>query len=207
MDGNGHGTFVSKIIRDYLDAKDINYRILPLKVFDASGKGSYWDVVCAMNFIKDINRTGRNIHIVNTSFGASIPPELMDERSVLKTIIDDLSQQVLVVGSAGNSNKDTDNGVEEHFLTSYTSENILGVGGFSGAPGSIVKHPNSNYGPTSIDLAAPFEGYSIVLRERDASLNKIVNLAGTSYAAAFVTAFAAEIDQREGSSVYLSGTR
>lgn len=198
-DYNGHGTYVTKIITDILDGQNINYRILPLTVFDINGRGSYWDVVCAMGYIKDINSNGGNIKLVNASFGGQMNREVLENGTVLSGIIEDLQNETLIVSSAGNGNPgvDNDNGPMGHFLSSYLSNNILTVGGYEdlsdeGDGSELRVNEHSNYGGSSIDVALEFGGYEAILNTDLENVRSRKFLKGTSYSAAAMTGLAAE---------------
>lgn len=188
IDDQGHGSAVTSIITSELVANNIDYRILPLKVFDNKGLGSYWDVVCAFGYIKEIQKNGGRIDIINTSFGG-LMSEVADQE-VLKGIMEDISSKSLIVASAGNNSMDTDIKGNGHFLSSYTSENLLAVGGYtwdkSVGLNSIEIHEDSNYGEVSIDVAAPYSD-SYVLRA-----NRTYLLEGTSYATAYIAGIAVQ---------------
>lgn len=187
LDDNGHGTFVTKIITSTLEDKGVGYRILPVKVFNGDGEGSYWNVVCAFGYLQKVRAELGNLDIVNASFGGTIEDQLFDDKGLLNTMIEELGDAgVLVVTSAGNEGIDTDNGPLKHFPSGYAADNILGVGGYEiDGSGDVVIYtgfPGSNYGMLSIDLAAPFEGWNVQL-----DLQPDANLMGTSYSAAYVT--------------------
>ncbi|WKX77352.1 S8 family serine peptidase [Zobellia laminariae] len=196
-DGQGHGTYVTKIIRDILDnsVPQIDYRILPLKVFDDNGRGSYWNIVCAMAYIKNINKNDGNIHIINTSFGGKQTQEILQKQTVLKRLINELSDKSLVISSAGNKGENTDDSLDGHFLSSYDSENILAVGGYFNdtIAKKIILHPKSNYGVKSIDVALEFGNYSVVLNTLDPNSKDRAGLEGTSYSTAAMTGLAGEL--------------
>lgn len=184
MDENGHGTYVTKMITDKLAEKGVDFTILPLKVFDRYGNGSYWDIVCALGYIKEVQKNGGSISIVNASFGGSMPQ--VAENQIFKGLIKDLSSTTLIITSAGNHGLDNDNREKAHFLSSYDSPNILAVGGYAGSGNIIRMDEYSNYGQISIDLAAPFH-YNFRWQ------GGIANLSGTSYAAAYTSNLAAQI--------------
>lgn len=183
LDDNGHGTFVTKIITSTLDDRGVGYRILPVKVFNGDGEGSYWNVVCAFGYLQKVRAELGNLDMVNASFGGTIEDQLFDDKGLLNTMIEELADAgVLVVTSAGNEGIDTDGGPLKHFPSGYAADNIMGVGGYEEVGGIIVVHPMSNYGVQSIDLAAPFAGWNVKL-----DLQPDANLMGTSYSAAYVT--------------------
>ncbi|MBC6999487.1 S8 family serine peptidase [Cytophaga sp. FL35] len=202
LDENGHGTYVTKIITDILDAEDdpVNYQILPLKVFDASGNGSYWNILCALAYVKSINENGGNIDIVNASFGGAVDREYFSSgNNIYAHLLGELNDLgVLVVTSAGNEGRDNDNGTEGHFLSSYRSKNMLSVAGYNDVDDNTYEpklHEKSNFGIESVQVAMAFNGYEISLGDASGSSQTIL-LDGTSYSAAAMTALAA-ITHRE----------
>ncbi|GAB5476438.1 MAG: hypothetical protein Mars2KO_45370 [Maribacter sp.] len=212
VDGNGHGTYITKIITDVLDEKGLDYQILPLKVFNNEGRGSYWDVICALGYIKNINDKGGEINIVNASFGGSMPRSFFEEADsgdtahIFTELMDDLKNQgTLVVTSAGNDMTDNDNGPEGDFITSFESANILAVGGYEDdgirpvpLPVRVALHPESNFGVKSIDVALAYNDYMLTLDTSESSRKTRVRLHGTSYAAAAMSGLAGVISEEAG---------
>lgn len=185
FDDHGHGTYVTKIITETLKAKGIGYRILPLKVLDNEGKGSFWNLLCALSYLQKIQKEGANIQLVNASWGGTMAKKYFEDSDLFNTMVKELEKDMLVVTSAGNEGVDTDLGNLRHFSSSYTAKNILAVGGhYKDTDGKLKVHPRSNYGTKSIDLAAP---YKIDV----AGLPNAI-LEGTSFSTAYVTALAAE---------------
>ncbi|MDO6519480.1 S8 family serine peptidase [Zobellia uliginosa] len=212
VDDNGHGTYVTKIMTDELDKKGVDYQILPLKVFDASGRGSYWDVLCSLAYIKDINHFRKVIDIVNASFGGGLPREFFDEpeagetENIFSGMLEALNDQgTLVITSAGNKGEDNDTGIEGDFLSSFEAPNIISVGGYkhdtvnpSARP--ITLHDFSNYGSKgSVDIALAFNNYEIIYDTSDSLRKQRVTLHGTSYAAAALSGKAGTLIDSLGS--------
>ncbi len=199
--GIGHGTLVTKTLTNELElltesSEPIDYSILPLKVFDSQGVGSYWNIVCAMAYINEIqlatSQDGSRgaIKLINASFGATSNPGEITSFGVMKSYIDDLSDSALFVASAGNCGEDTDASVS-HLPSGYTSENIVAVGGYETNGNTIDKDPFSNFGTISIDVAAPFTlnevEVNLLNSQSDSSQGAIV-VSGTSFSAPLVSA-------------------
>ncbi|CAM4081112.1 S8 family serine peptidase [Zobellia roscoffensis] len=186
LDYNGHGSLVTKIITTPLDDKKYNYNILPIKAFKENGEGSYWNVICSFGYIQKVQAEGGAIDLVNASFGKSIDNILFDSKSLLNTMIDELGQTgALVVTSAGNDSLDTDYGPKKHFPSGFASEYILGVGGYiynSNPNARMRMHPDSNFGTTSIDVAAPYDGWLVSFGN-----TSYRDIEGTSFSTAYVT--------------------
>ncbi len=203
--GSGHGTLVTRALTNELDHLGLrdNYSLLPLKVFNSEGKGSYWNVVCAMAYINDIQRETRNVNtgsqgdikLINASFGGSFEALPDAEIGILKKFIDDLENSALFVTSAGNCGEDTDNSIL-HFPSGYSSKNIVSVGGYKMGENSILTiDQSSNYGITSIDVAAPFtlNKLETYIMDGGAKVFGSATVQGTSYSTPLVSAKIFEI--------------
>ena len=161
--GIGHGTLVTKTLTNELEQLGVtDFSILPLKVFDEQGKGSYWKINCAMAYLTEIQETTQNqnntgdIKIINASFGGSFATLSINDLGVMQSFIDEFEDSAIFVASAGNCGDDTDSTVN-HFPSGYPSSNIVSVGGYTiDNNNEIQKDVFSNYGGISIDLAAPF---------------------------------------------------
>ncbi len=199
-DSKSHGTYVSKIIAKELVKEGIEFQILPIKVFNNRGVGSYSNIVCALNYIKGIQERGGNINLINASFGVSLGDDInVNDFEVLKGLIEELQNEALVITSAGNMGINTDDrGIPNHFPSGYDSSNILAIGGYILKEEIFLLHPNSNYGRTSIDLLTKFEGYKLKVELPEAGVRDSINLSGTSYATAYITGLAAKLYMDNG---------
>lgn len=162
-------------------------KIMPLRVF----VGRYGDLVAA---IKAIDYAIANeANIINLSWGM----KLGDEAVTLRQAMDRAEAAgVLIVAAAGNSGVDIDKSVRV-FPASYTNRNVIAVAALSSKE-ELAKGENwaSNYGATSVDLAAPGEGILSLFPGIGASAyddTDDVNDDGTSLAAPYVTGAAALI--------------
>ncbi len=167
MDENKHGTVVSGIIGAEHNSIGIagvspNVKILNLRAFDKNGEGEEDDVASAI-----IYAVKMGAKIINMSFGDRIYSE------VLKDVIDYAhSQNVILVGSAGNSASDL-----PHYPSGFNE--VISVGAIQE---DEILAGFSNYGST-IDLVAP--GSQIITTTLDNRYNKF---SGTSVATPFVSA-------------------
>lgn len=193
-DAHGHGTVVTHLIMDELNEAGIPFEIIPIRAFDETGKGNYFDILCSMNYIARYPQ----VKLVNLSFGWTGTPAT----SIMNDLIDEMSNQVLFITSAGNEGMDTDISDQAHFPSGYPAENLLSVAGYGGTPlidpndliaSNVDLHERSNYGLISIDIAAPYDNYTVTLTTSDQSRQYQENPTGTSYASAFATARAASI--------------
>lgn len=196
-DKHSHGAYVTKTITSQLDNNNVKYQILPVKAFDSLGSGSYWDIICALGYVNEIQKKGGNLHLLNASFGHSVLGSESGqddagsgkEQKVFKGFLSELKENnLLFIASAGNiDNTNNDEQGFKHLPSGFDSENIIGVGGYITENDLISK--KGNYGKTSIDLAAPFiHTFSF---ENDQNIEK-VEATGSSFSAAFTTARLAE---------------
>ncbi len=193
IDGHGHGTYVTKIIRNILEPDGIGFKIIPLKVFNENGKGNYSDLVCAFAYLNKFEEAaGKNIDIVNASFGGTMTVSEFNGLTLLPDLIEKLGDDTVIVASAGNEGKEIDTGDIRHFPSGFDSPNILAVGGYGlDSSGAIEIHASSNRGTSSIDLATLYGPYNLEFNATSAPIT-ITNLQGTSYGAAYVSGIAAK---------------
>lgn len=195
MDDHYHGTLVSQVIVKSMDARQVPFQLIPLKAFNDKGRGNYFDVACAIRYILEKG----DIDLVNMSFGW----DEVQYANIMKNMMDEMSETTLFVASAGNNGRDTDSQGDGHFPSSYESDNLLTVAGYSPATGPLntVPHHNgtgqligievdpfSNFGQYSIDLAAPFV-HNITMSQcgEEGFIEEVVTrVGGTSYSAPFV---------------------
>ena len=199
LDRHGHGTYVTKLAISVLDEFGVDYNILPLKVFNGAGQGSFWNVMCALGYIRDIQQKGGNIDIVNASFGGAMTQKDLEGQILLSEILADLeSSGVLVVASSGNKGVDTDDPVIGHFISGNSADNILAVGGYDDSSGTVEVDADSNYGGESIDLVVPFGDYAIELNTDNPSEIVRAMLTGTSYSASYISGFSGAFSKMNG---------
>gem|GEM_PF-1739969 len=180
-DDYGHGTVISSFIYESLIEKSVPFQILPVKVFDANGKGSYFDILCGFKYA--INNS--DVDMINLSFGWYLTDYELLHRFVMES-----ESQVLITASAGNNAQDNDQ--VPHYPSSYTTSNIISVAALGGGPSTVQLAYFSNYGENSVDIAAQGENIPFYLAP-----NEPIYVSGTSYANAFATVL--------GGTVYVSG--
>jgi subtilisin family serine protease len=102
LDCNGHGTHVAGIIggTQYGVAKNTN--LIPVRVLDCTGSGSYSSVISGLDWIAANYRTG-DAAVVNMSLGGPASSTL---DGAIKNLV---SKGITVVVAAGNSNADACN--------------------------------------------------------------------------------------------------
>lgn len=184
FDEVGHGTIISNIIFEKLTAENINFQLLPIKVFDQDGKGKYFDILCGFRYAQN----NSDVDIINMSFGwyTTFNTELLDR------FIEESQEKVLLTTSAGNFTQDND--VTPHYPSSYSVSNLLAVASLSNNMPEIDLSYFSNFGISSVDIAAmgqdiPFE----------ISQGEYLFVNGTSYSSAYTAAFAGTLFQESNS--------
>jgi len=143
MDDNGHGTHCAGIISAVTDNSigiagvSWNSKILPVKVFDATGVSNTALEIMGIVYAKE-----QGANIISCSWGSHIYSE------ALKDVID--STDALFVCPAGNDGYDNDE--IPYYPAGYNSANIISVGA-SDEYDMLTWF--SNYGAVSVDLLAP----------------------------------------------------
>ena len=151
FDDLDHGTHVAGTIGAVGDngvgVTGVNWRvsILPLKTLSALGFGFTADAVAAVEYA-----TSMRVDITNNSWGGA-----GHSLALLDAILESEAANILFVAAAGNDR--TDNDVSPHYPSSYPAANIVAV---AATDQNDLLASFSNYGLTSVDLAAP--GVSIL---------------------------------------------
>ncbi len=143
MDYKGHGTHVAGTIAAVgnngqgISGVMWNASIMPLRFLDSTGSGSTADAISAILYA---NANGA--HVINNSWGGG---------GYSQALSDAISaSNAVVVCAAGNSG--TNNDSTPFYPASYTSDNIISVAA-TDKNDKIASF--SNYGATSVDVAAP----------------------------------------------------
>lgn len=174
MDDNGHGTHcagtLAAIGNNGIGTAGVgwNLKIMPLKFLDSKGNGYTSDAISAILYA-----TQKGIPIISCSFSGP------GESQALKEVID--SSSALFICAAGNSGASSD--ISPQYPAAYPSSQIISV---AASTSSDTLASFSNYGTSSVDLAAPGETIYSTTRAGGYSY-----LSGTSMAVPYVTGTAA----------------
>ncbi|MEX0993180.1 MAG: S8 family peptidase [Solirubrobacterales bacterium] len=187
-DDNGHGTHVAGIVggrgNNSMGVSGVCWstKLMAVKFMNSQGYGSMSKAIAGIEYAAD-----KGAKIINASFGSSTSSEaLKDQISEAK------DDGVLIVVAAGNDGKDIDS--SPTYPASYTNGNLL-VAAASTSTDTLASF--SNYGKTSVDLAAP--GQDIMSTYLSGSYR---TLDGTSMAAPMVAGVAALCRARNSDATY-----
>lgn len=173
MDDNGHGTHVAGIIgavgNNGIGVDGVNWRvqIMPLKFLDASGSGSLSNAIRALNYA-----VANGAAVANNSYSGGY-----FYQAFYDAIKNAQSHGVIFVAAAGNSGTNTDS--SPAYPSGYNLDNVISV---AATDRNDALASFSNYGPNTVDLAAP--GVQIYSTLKG---NSYGSMSGTSMAAPFVT--------------------
>ena len=151
QDGDGHGTHVAGTIgavgNNGRGVVGVNWEvsILPLKFLDDSGSGSTAAAIAAINYATALRNSGVNIVATNNSWGGG------GFSTALQTAISRHNDAGIVfVAAAGNES--TNNDAIPSYPANYNLPNVISVAAIDR---SDQLASFSNYGRTTVDLAAP----------------------------------------------------
>jgi len=171
-DDNGHGTHVAGIIgavgNNGIGGSGVNWntQIMALKFLDANASGFLSNAVRAMNYA-----VKNGAKVINASFGGG-----GFDAAMSTAISNAKARGVIVVAAAGNSASNND--ASAVYPASYSGDNLIAV---AATDRNDKLASFSNYGKTSVDIAAPGKGiYSTLLN------GKYGYYSGTSMAAPHV---------------------
>ena len=183
FDDHGHGTHVAGIIGAVgnnglgVTGGAWSVSIMPIKFLSANGSGSLDNAIRAINYVTMMrSRFGVDVRVSNNSWGGG---------SFYQSLYDAIAAHnragIMFVAAAGNNGRNTD--LTPNYPSCYALENVISVAATDNRDNLAVF---SNYGATSVDLAAP--GVNIYSTKPGGGYQY---LSGTSMAAPYVSAVAA----------------
>ncbi|MBI2949647.1 MAG: S8 family serine peptidase, partial [Verrucomicrobia bacterium] len=185
LDDHGHGTHLSGTIGGVggngLGGAGVAWRVrlMACKFLNPRGEGSISDAITCIDYAR---RHGAKI--INASWGS---PAF--QSAALRDAIDSVRRAgILWVAATGNDGQDND--LNPLYPASYDLDNIVAV---AATERTDKLAPFSNYGATSVDLAAPGD---FILSAWNQSNNAYEYLRGTSMAAAYVSGASALLRAR-----------
>lgn len=165
-----HGTPVAGMIgaagNNGVGVSGVNWLVslLPLKIADEFGNLSTSAIVAAHDYVTALRQAGINVAVTNNSYGAYLPDFYDDQPEGVNAEKDAIQRWVdsggIFVASAGNGDRQTGIGIDLdnsdvlNFPSSYAIPGIISVAAtdkFNNLTGF------SNYGASSVDIAAPGE--------------------------------------------------
>ncbi|MFN8389310.1 MAG: S8 family serine peptidase [Bdellovibrionota bacterium] len=188
LDDNGHGTHCSGTIGGAgnnsrgVAGVNWNVKIMGLKFLDSTGSGSTNDAVSAIEYAIRMKQRGVNLKVLSNSWGGGGQSQALEDAIAAAN-----NAGILFVAAAGNSASDND--VVPSYPASYSQPNVLSVAAID-QNGNLASF--SNYGATSVDLAAP--GVNILSTTPN---NTYSAYSGTSMATPHVSGVAALLAANE----------
>jgi subtilisin family serine protease len=152
MDDYGHGTFVAGEIGAIgnngtgVTGVDWNVTIMPLKFLNAQGQGYTSDAIRAINYaVMERTQYGVNVRVINASWNSG-----QSDAGLNAAIAAAGNAGILFVAAAGNAASDND--LTPQYPANAGLPNVVSVAA-SDASDQLASF--SNYGPNTVNLAAP----------------------------------------------------
>ncbi len=161
----GHGTHVAGIMgavgNNGIGIAGMNWQttILPVKWLRTAGWGETGALIEALQWLVAARQQGVNVRVVNDSdtfWGTAYSKALREEINVLD------ANNILLVTAAGNTGDDNDEVAVQRYPCSYDLANEICV---TATNNNDVLPGWANYGPHTVDLAAPGVSIYSTLRE------------------------------------------
>jgi subtilisin family serine protease len=154
-DDNGHGTHCAGTIgavgNNSTGVVGVNWNVsmIAVKTHDSSGNSTSAKVVAAFNYVTLLRTRGVNVRVTSNSWGGA-PEAPAYDQALADALSSAAAADILNVFAAGNGNADTD--AQPFYPASYKVPNLISV---AASDQNDNRASFSNYGATSVDLAAP----------------------------------------------------
>jgi len=180
LDQNGHGTHtagtVGAVGNNGLGVVGVNWnvKLMAIKIYSPSGSDTTSAMLInAYNYVRLMKNRGVNIRITNNSYGGCAEACGYDQAT--KNALDAMGNAgILNVFAAGNAGQNIE--TTPFYPASYTSPSVLSV---AASTSTDTRASFSNFGATSVDVAAPGQG---ILSTYNSSNTSYASLSGTSMA-------------------------
>jgi subtilisin family serine protease/subtilisin-like proprotein convertase family protein len=152
MDGHSHGTHVAGTIaavgNNGTGVVGVAYdaQVMGIKIFDDSGSTTDAAIIEGINYVTEMRLRGENIVVSNNSWGGG--PFGQAERAAIEA---HNNAGILFAAAAGND-YGNNNDSNPHYPSNYNLPGIVSVASSNSSDGASSF---TNYGPTTVDLAAP----------------------------------------------------
>lgn len=214
IDDDFHGTHVGgTVTTNNIGTAGVapNVTLVAVKVLDASGSGSFADIISGIYYATNVH-----VQVINMSIGAYFPRKGRDAAQLVRLLTRAINyahaHNVLVVSAAGNANTDL-----QHDQNNIEVPCEVGVQLCVSATGiTDTKASYSNYGRNAIDVAAPggdFDAFVLAPCSSHSvipalaacrSRNRYLSADGTSMAAPHVAGLGAYLDSQFGGALTAS---
>ena len=214
MDDQFHGTHVGSIVTsNNIQVAGVapNVTLVAVKVLNASGNGSFADVISGIYYATDVH-----VQVINMSLGAFFQRQGREAAQLVRLLNKAINyahaHDVLVVSSAGNDNIDLQH--DQNYISVPCEAGMQMCVSATGQ--TDTKASYSNYGTNAINVAAPggdvdrfvigaCSSHSVIPGLAACKTrNRYLNVAGTSQAAPHVSGLGAFLDSQFGGTLTAS---
>lgn len=116
-----HGTIISAIINQKND-----WPVLPVKVFNAAGHGTFFDLLCGLNYVLGQKRAGLKIQALNASFVGSFLEGSQELIFLEKKFKEIASLDIWIIAAAGNEDINLDS--NKKYPACFSIDKLITVG-------------------------------------------------------------------------------
>lgn len=134
-----HGTIISAIIN-----QKNNWPVLPVKVFNAAGLGTFFDLLCGLNYVIGQKKAGLNIQALNASFVGSFLEGSQELNFLEEKFQEIASLGIWIAAAAGNEDVNLDS--NKKYPACFSIDKMITVG-----TATIPYLVNRNNSPTNYE--------------------------------------------------------